>query len=396
MKSLPCLVLGLSVLLLGSGCQHASVPSLEMQKKFFASLKNVNPEEERALRCAQYYKLAGQYDLALKELNRALAADPDNVRLLNAKGSCHDRLGEYGQAQEMYQKILSQDAVNPHALNNSAYSYYLAGNFDQAEKTFQKLLGKYPENTLARNNLGLVYCRQGKDQQALRLWEKSDGELGAREKLQQVLTYLGKPSDKSVAVLPKAKTPDAPLAAHEPTRAPATQAKLPKLAQAAKPSAPAAPATLDEIPLAPTAAASPVPAAPLKSPVQSRVKVEEVEMVIQPASYSVPQTEMSPVPANLPPDALTPAAPVGQSTPGRAHMPKSKDIVVPAEVSQAQQDEPAIRQYHRPRQWHRWRPRIVNYAPESPKPQKSLKEYISRGYSQRNQNAAAKPETTIY
>ncbi len=69
MKSHRMLVLGLSVLFLGSGCQHAASPSLEMQQKFFSSLKNSNPEEERAWRCAQYYQLVGRFDLAVKELS---------------------------------------------------------------------------------------------------------------------------------------------------------------------------------------------------------------------------------------------------------------------------------------------------------------------------------------
>ena len=73
MNSITALVLGLSLLVMGSGCQHAASPSLKMQEKFFSSLKNSNPEEERAWRSAQYYQLAGRFDLALKELNQAVA-----------------------------------------------------------------------------------------------------------------------------------------------------------------------------------------------------------------------------------------------------------------------------------------------------------------------------------
>ncbi len=105
MKSFQLMVLGLSLLVAGIGCQHAAHPSLEMQQKFFSNIKSSNPEEERALRCAQYYKLVGRFDLAVKELNHALSQDTQNVRLLNALGSCYDRLGDYARAQEMYDRF---------------------------------------------------------------------------------------------------------------------------------------------------------------------------------------------------------------------------------------------------------------------------------------------------
>ncbi len=191
MKTSPCLVLSLILIFLGSGCQHLATPSLSTQQKFFESLKAANPEEEAALRCAQYHNLVGRADLALQELSQAVAADPHNIRLLNAMGNCYDKLGQYAKAQEIYEKVLAQDADNFPARNNLGYSCYLLGDFSRAEKIFQEILSKNPEYTVARNNLGLVWCRQGKESQALSLWQKTDGEIPAREKLTQVLAYLG-------------------------------------------------------------------------------------------------------------------------------------------------------------------------------------------------------------
>ena len=158
MNSITALVLGLSLLVMGSGCQHAASPSLKMQQQFFASLKNSNPEEERVWRSAQYYQLAGRFDLALKELNQAVAVDPHNVRLLNALGSCYDRLGEYAKAQEMYEKVLAQEAGNYPARNNLGYSYYLSGDLAKAETIFQEVLAKEPQEYLGSKQLrpGLV------------------------------------------------------------------------------------------------------------------------------------------------------------------------------------------------------------------------------------------------
>ena len=195
MKSLPLLALGFSVLLLGSGCQHAVLSSSDMQQKFFSSLKNSSSGEESALRSAHYYTLVGRVDLALNELNHAIALYPNNVRLLNAVGGCYDRLGNYAKAREMYETALAQDAGNNLVRNNFGYSRYLSGDITGAETIFKKILADDPNDTLARNNLGLVWCRQGKEKEALSLWQKSDGDIQAREKLHQVLAYLGKPVD---------------------------------------------------------------------------------------------------------------------------------------------------------------------------------------------------------
>ena len=89
MNSITALVFGLSLLVVGSGCQHAAAPSLKMQQQFFSSLKNSNPEEERALRSAQYYQLVGRFDLALKELS-----------------TCHGLRSEQYQTPQYYGKLL--------------------------------------------------------------------------------------------------------------------------------------------------------------------------------------------------------------------------------------------------------------------------------------------------
>ena len=173
MKTSPCLVLSLILIFLGSGCQHVATPSLSSQQKFFESLRAANPEEEAALRCAQYHNLVGRADLALQELSKAVASDSHNTRLLNAMGNCYDKLGQYAKAQEMYQRILTLDADNLSAKNNFGYSCYLSGDLSGAERIFQEILSKNPEYTVARNNLGLLWCRQGKESQASGLWQKS-------------------------------------------------------------------------------------------------------------------------------------------------------------------------------------------------------------------------------
>lgn len=390
MKSHRMLVLGLSVLFLASGCQHAASPSLEMQQKFFSSLKSSNPEEERAWRCSQYYKLVGRVDLAVKELSNAVASDPHNARLLNALGSCYDRLGEYRKAQEMYERILAQDAGNTPARNNLGYSYFLSGDLAKAETLFQEILAKNPDNLVAQNNLGLVWCRQGKENKALSLWQKTEGDLSAREKLTQVLTYLGKPVETAATggSLDKGKNPQIPVALDGLADKPEKKARPSEIARTSKKSVITRPLSpVDEDVASASVKTSKSTETPAKFPQEQQVKVEEVKMVIQPASYSPSPTVMD--------SATQEPTPTLSPSNGR----KGKESSIDSYLSQAEADEPGNhRTYYRPKQWKRyWKPKIVTYTPQEPqKSNKSMKDYISKGYSHRNQSAVSGPDATIY
>ena len=397
MKVLQLLFLVLSMLLLGSGCQHAASPSLKMQQQFFSSLKNSNPEEERVWRSAQYYQLAGRFDLALKELNQAVTADPHNVRLLNALGSCYDRLGEYAKAQEMYERILAQEAGNYPARNNLGYSYYLSGDLTRAETIFQEILAKNPGDTVARNNLGLVWCRQGHENKALSLWKKIDGDLLAQEKLTQVLAYLGKSGEKTVTISPHTQetTPQIPVARNrsedkgEKPVPPAELARCDKIPAGNQPSIQVA-SDLEPNPVQPAKALR----TPGKFPQEARVKVEDVKMVIQPASYSPPSVGMNSAAedsiATLPPTTRLP----GKSAPGKTNLAQAQTLISEDDLSQIDTAQP--RRYYRPRQWKRyWKPKMVIYTPqEAQKPAKPMKDYLNTG--QIHGSATAGPEAAIY
>lgn len=400
MNSKKVMILSLSLLVMvGSGCQHAVSPSLKMQEKFFASLKSSNPEEERALRCAHYYQLVGRFDLALKELSTAMVSDPNNIRLLNTMGSCYDRLGEYAKAQEMYEKVLAQEAGHTPARNNLGYSYYLSGDLVKAETVFQAVLAKDPKNTVAQNNLGLVWCRQGNENKAVNLWQKTEGDLQAREKLTQVLAYLGKSGEKTATSSPNTQetTPQIPVARSRSEDKREKQVPPAELARSEKIPA----ASQASIQVASDLEPSPVQTAkalrtPGQFPQAAQVKVEEVQMVIQPASYSPPQAGMNPAAEDSIP-TLTPTRGLpGKSAPGITHQAKVKEDLEddPSEIVTIQPRR--YRAYYRPRQWKRyWQPRMVTYTPQEPqKPAKPMKDYLNTGLIHRSVTGG--PEAAIY
>jgi Tfp pilus assembly protein PilF len=394
MKSSRLIILGL-ILLLGSGCQHLATPSLEMQQKFFSSLKDSHPLADQALRSAQYYKLIGRSDLALNELNQAITADPRNVKLLNAMGGCYDSLGQYAKAQAMYNQILAQDPDNIPARNNSGYSNYLSGDLVQAEKIFQEVLARQPNDAVARNNLGLVWCRQGKEPQALSLWRKNDGDIQAREKLDQVLAYLGKPP---------ARAADPPIVISK--SSPTSPAPHGSINQADKKSPPQKLAEInhDSAATRPSFRKQSVPGSnspdlfqTAKMPPSPRVKVEEVKMVVHPASYSqalpneTPEPELS---STLP----APSSRADKSASGAFVHPHAKDVVLDDNLLQDDIAPPQPRYYRRPKSWQRvWKPKMVTCAPQEPsKPQKSMKNYVNHESLYQNQNTQARGDAVVF
>lgn len=401
MKTLPWLVFGLCSLVPVSGCQHAATPSPATSQQFFNSVKASSPQEEQAVRRAHYHSLVGCFDLALKELSQALASDPHNVRLLNATGNCYDKLGQYAKAQEMYEAILTQEPNNSPAGNNLAYSYYLSGDLAGAEKKFQEILAKNPDDALLLNNLGLVWCRQGKETQALNLWQKNDGEIQAREKLSQVLAYLGKSGDQTAAkifgnhIKPR-QTPEVPS---ELSEKPNTTAPPAAISQRGKKPVADPSSQLAAADIQPTSEKISHPASsPGKSPAKSQLHVEEVKMIIHPASHS--QTHPGDTAARESTRLLTESSlPPGKTAVGITCQPLAKKSAPAEDLCQDEVETPNQQPYvHRPRQWKRyWKPRIVHCNPQEPqKTAPPIKNYLTDQSSYQNQNASSRPEAVFY
>ncbi len=389
MHTMPSILVLIGLLSLAGGCSRAVSPLANEQEKFFAHVKAADPAEERALRYAKYYSIAGRHDLAVAELEATLRKDPQNARLLNALGNIYDQLGDYRRAQEHYQKILAKDADNPLAMNNLGYSHYLAGDLSQAEKILQELLAKHPDNTIARNNLGLVWCRQGKQQDAVALWEKKDGPEMAQVKLQQVLGFLGRgknatpPNSAPVQVAagprPSISEPPAALQEKTATSEPPAQAEAP--AGATMPAR-----NLTAPPLAQKSSHEPNALKPKQDTAAApQVKVEEVAMIIQPASFN--------------PSASAPSLPPVLSTPAAPKKPNTAVTLSPSRPGAS--DELELTALAEPREVKPWRRtprfRMIPVPPvELPQTIKPLREYIIKPHSHQGLNPPAMPEMAVY
>ena len=197
---------------------------------FLANVRQSPGDTSRLAQNAHYYKLMGQPELGLKELELAHQQNPDNLQIADLLAQNYEELGKFEAARQLYQEALTRRGSNPVMANNFCFSYYAEGRWQEAEACFRKTLARDPGNVAARNNLGLLYCRLGRQDEARRLWQETEGAAAANAKLDQALAALGMPdravyAQKSEPAPPAARVTPAPTpkaaVAHLPAPVPA-------------------------------------------------------------------------------------------------------------------------------------------------------------------------------
>jgi Tfp pilus assembly protein PilF len=317
-----------AMLALGIGCGVRD-PRLGSGKEFIPGVRWAPGDPSCTLRTVYYFKLMGQPEMALKELEEAHRLDPANLKVANILAQSCDELGMGRRAQQVYQEALALDPDNPTLLNNLGFSYYLAGNYSQAETYLRQALDRQPNNQTARNNLGLALCRQGRQEEARGLWQEAEGDAVAAQKMAAALAALG------MAQAPKYAKPVPPRAPEQVTRPVSPPGSRPGAnpvtAAAKKAASPAPPATRPEkIAFAPrAAAASPAPvAASLPKP-----KVEAAPSRKIPAAKPI-RPEVAKAPPS-PPQAAP--GPVTENRPVQPSRPQNEMAPPPV---RAQRTEP--------------------------------------------------------
>ena len=165
----------------------------ESPGSLFANMRQSPEEISRLERNAHYYKLMGQPELGLKEMELAHQQNPDNLQITDLLAQNYEELGKFEAARQLYQEALTRHGPNAVLANNLCFSYYQEGRWQEAETCFRQTLAHDPGNVAARNNLGLLYCRLGRQDEARRLWQEAEGVAAADAKMSQALAALGMP-----------------------------------------------------------------------------------------------------------------------------------------------------------------------------------------------------------
>lgn len=98
--------------------------------------QTTNPAASANLNLGIEYMRAGNMELALERLKRALDADPGFYGTHNALGFLYQRLGETGLAERHFKRSIALNPADSGSKNN--YGLFLCQNnrFDEAEKIF--------------------------------------------------------------------------------------------------------------------------------------------------------------------------------------------------------------------------------------------------------------------
>lgn len=139
----------------------------------FGALRQANPEDPRGL-VGMVETLAGQNRLgdAIKEMQRAVAADPERRDLRIALGNLYVRNEQYDEAIEFYQKVLDEEPKDAAMLFRLAETYRRKGDLNTAIDLFRRSSQAAPNDTNPLLQLGLLLDGTGQREQAKPIYEQ--------------------------------------------------------------------------------------------------------------------------------------------------------------------------------------------------------------------------------
>ena len=126
---------------------------------------------------------------AIKPLEKALEANPDDVNAITALAAIYDKLKLWQKSDSLYEAALVKYPDNPLLLNNYSYSLSERGiRLNRALEMINKALEKEPENGAYLDTKGWIYYQMGKYQEALEYVQKA---LDVRENSAEVIEHMG-------------------------------------------------------------------------------------------------------------------------------------------------------------------------------------------------------------
>lgn len=114
------------------------------------------------------YMESGSYEIALKDMQRAIELDDENSEAYNAIGVLYERIDDFPNAERSYKKALSIQSDNYRARNNYARFLCSRGRANEAFEEFAKIIGNklYDQPWVALTNAGVCAHGQGKRAEA--------------------------------------------------------------------------------------------------------------------------------------------------------------------------------------------------------------------------------------
>lgn len=118
----------------------------------------------------------GEFDLALKCLDKAQALAPQNVERLCQISDAHLELGDQKAADEMLEKAKTIDDENVNVIETEAKHEMMKGNVEEA-KEILKTLSSLTSIISYMNNRAIIYARNSQFQESIDLYQKALASL---------------------------------------------------------------------------------------------------------------------------------------------------------------------------------------------------------------------------
>jgi tetratricopeptide (TPR) repeat protein len=114
-----------------------------------------------------------QFEIAAQKFQEAMAACPQDRRLLVETGAALFMAGRFADARAASEEILRSEPANAAALKIKANAEYFLGRFGQAMDTFITLLDRHPNDEDGAYMLGRIYYQEGHVDQAIGQFERA-------------------------------------------------------------------------------------------------------------------------------------------------------------------------------------------------------------------------------
>ncbi|HSY35601.1 MAG TPA: protein kinase [Acidobacteriaceae bacterium] len=143
----------------------------------------------------------GDKDGAGLEIERALAADPNNPRVLVAKGQLLTGLNRWPDAEEVFARVVKLRPNYWLGHEERGVLFGMEGKYSQAATEFRTASLAAPKRTLPLNNLGAVYLQQGKIEQA-KIYLNRCLDLGPNDSAEKSMAATLRCEGKPIEAIP--------------------------------------------------------------------------------------------------------------------------------------------------------------------------------------------------
>jgi tetratricopeptide (TPR) repeat protein len=130
--------------------------------------------------------------LAIKQYNECVKANPNHTLALYRLGVCYSQLKQFQQAIETWNNYIKVTKGAATGYSNLGFCYELAGQREDAENAYKKGIQKDPYNQACRVNYGLMLARTGKTSEAINQLQVVLSPAEVRYNIGSVYEQLGR------------------------------------------------------------------------------------------------------------------------------------------------------------------------------------------------------------